>query len=183
MFDRRSVLCALAASLALPSAALAQALPFLGQGVDGRPLASDTAPGWKLVYFGYTHCPDVCPMGLQSISEALNALGPIGERITPVFVTVDPERDTPPTMKDYLGFFHPRFVGIIPNAEQLAEMAKAWRVRYAKAASATGGAYTVDHTASIFFVQPSGTIIGRFPHDLDREQLANKIKAAMLAQR
>ena len=71
MFDRRSVLCALAASLALPSAALAQALPFLGQGVDGRPLAPDTAPGWKLVYFGYTHCPDVCPMGLQSISEAV----------------------------------------------------------------------------------------------------------------
>lgn len=162
-----------------PALAQAQAgLPLYGRGADGGEVT--VVSGWRLVYFGYTHCPDVCPMGLFTMSETLKALGPLGERITPVFVTVDPERDTPEAMKEYVGFFHPRFVALSPSAGQLAEMAAAWRIRFQKVERQDGGAYTVDHTSSVFLADPAGVIVGRFPHSLDAEAMANKIRAVFL---
>lgn len=184
MIDRRSlVLLTLGFSLLASRAGLAQqamALPLMGRGFDGQEINPEAVSGWKLVYFGYTQCPDVCPMGLHTMSETLKLLGPLGERIRPVFVTVDPDRDTPAVMKEYTSYFDPRFVGLSPSAEQLATMTAAWRIKFAKVPGVNGGPYTVDHTSSILLANPAGMVTGRFPHSLDPDQMANKIRSVFL---
>ena len=182
MLSRRTLAVALAlmAHTSTRSLAQPQGLPLIGMRHDGAAMTPESAAGWRLVYFGYTHCPDVCPMGLHTMSEAITALGPIGERFTPVFVTVDPERDTPQVMGEYVSFFHPRFIGISPAPAQLADMTAAWRVKFEKVPGVNGGAYTVDHTSSIFLLNPIGQIVGRFPHSLDGKEMAQKIKGVLL---
>ena len=174
---------ALAASLlpllgALGTPALAGAR-ILGTDQTGNPVAEALQTGWRLVYFGYTHCPDVCPLGLQTMAEALDALGPLGERLTPVFVTVDPDRDRPEVMANYVGFFHPRLVGVTPTADELKAMAGAWRVKYAKVEIGEGRPYLMDHTASIFLIDPDGTVAGRLSHNLPSDQMAAKIRTVL----
>ena len=184
MPSRREVLVLAAAlpfALAV-SPAHAAGLPLLGLRSDGRPAGEGDFPGWRLVYFGYTHCPDVCPLGLQTMAEAIDALGPLGEKVSPVFVTVDPARDTPEVMKDYVAFFHPRLVGLTPSDDDLAVMAKAWRVKYAKVEVGEGRPYLMDHTAVLMLAAPDGTSAGRFPHDLGGARLADKIRSAMEAR-
>jgi protein SCO1/2 len=151
-------------------------------GVDhaGHLVTAQSPGGWRLVMFGYTHCPDVCPLGLQTLTETIDALGAAGERFTPVFVTVDPERDTPAVMKDYASMFHPRLVAITPTTPELERMAADWRVKYARAPG-RGADYAMDHTAAIFLVDPSGKILRRLPHDQPGALLAERIRAAMLA--
>lgn len=178
--DRRMAIVASFCAVAGPIVGRAEAAELYGVRQDGREAAPGQIGGWRLVYFGYTRCPDVCPTSLQSMALALDALGPIGQRITPVFVTVDPERDTPKAMADYVSFFSPRFIALSPSAEQLARLAKEWRVTYKRVDVKERDAYLIDHTATIFFVDPSGSVIGRFPHDLDARALADRIRAAML---
>ena len=156
------------------------AADLVGVRQDGHEIAAGDIPGWKLVYFGFTQCPDICPTSLQSMTLALDALGPIGERITPVFVTVDPERDTPKVIAEYVSYFHPRMVGLSPRPDQLAALAQAWRVKYARVE--LKNSYSIDHTATIFLADPSGAIIGRYPHDLDGPALSNRIRASLLAR-
>ncbi len=181
----RRTLC-IALTLAPLAPALGQAqvagLPIVGMRHDGRPLAPEELRGWRLVYFGYTRCPDVCPAGLQSMTDAIEALGPLGQGFTPIFVTVDPERDTVEIMRDYVAFFHPRFIGVTPTLAQLETMAPAWRVKYAKADAGDGKPYLVDHTATIFLVDPAGAIAGRLSHSLDGQQIAAKIRAVIGAR-
>lgn len=172
-----AVLCFLAA---FPPAA--RAADLFGIHHDGREIAAGDIPGWRLVYFGYTQCPDVCPTSLQSMTLALDTLGPVGERITPVFVTVDPERDTPKVIAEYVSYFHPRMIGLSPHPDQLAALTSAWRVKYARVELKDKSSYSVDHTAAIFLVDPSGTIVGRYPHDIDGNALADRIRASMLAR-
>ena len=185
MLSRRTVVACLALSSLAPFHATAQGagLPLSGTNHLGKPMTEADLPGWKLVYFGYTRCPDVCPLGLQTMAEAIDALGPLGERITPVFVTVDPERDTPEALKEYVGFFHARLVGLTPGADKLPEIARAWRVKYARVEQGEGRAYTMDHTASVFLADPGGAIAGRFPHDLGGQGMANKIRSVFLNRR
>jgi len=179
--DRRKAVALSAAALAATIAGRAAAVELYGMRHDGRESGPDEIRGWRLVYFGYTRCPDVCPMSLQSMTLALGELGPIGERITPVFVTLDPARDTPKTVADYVSFFSPRFIGLTPGPEQLERLAKEWRVTYRRVEMKERDSYLIDHTALIFFVDPSGAIIGRFPHDLDGAALAKRIRASMLS--
>jgi protein SCO1/2 len=162
----------------LPEAARAGSR-ILGVDQTGAPVADALQGGWRLVYFGYTHCPDVCPLGLQTMAEALDALGPFGERVTPIFVTVDPARDTPQVMAGYVTFFHPRLVGVVPSDDQLREMAAAWRVKYAKVEMGEGRGYLMDHTASIFIVDPAGEVRGRLSHNLPADQMAVKIRTVL----
>lgn len=157
------------------------AAELFGVGQNGREIANGDIPGWKLVYFGYTQCPDICPTSLHSMTLALDALGAVGERITPVFVTVDPERDTPKVVAEYVSFFHPRMIGLSPHTSQLPTLASAWRIKFARVELKDGN-YSVDHTAAIFLADPSGAIVGRYPHDLDGAALANRIRASMLAR-
>ena len=155
---------------------------ILGVDQTGKPLTETSLGGWRLVYFGYTHCPDVCPLGLQTMAEAVEALGPFSTAITPVFVTVDPDRDTPAVMKDYVAFFHPRLIGVTPSPEQLAIMAKAWRIKFAKVDVGAGRPYLMDHTAAVILVDPQNRAAGRFPHDIGGAHLADRIRGVLMAR-
>lgn len=180
LFDRRTTLALCAATAFSAFSGNAAAADLFGVRQDGHEVAAGDIKGWRLVYFGYTHCPDICPTSLQTMALGLEALGPIGQRITPVFVTVDPQRDTPEVMSEYVSFFSPRIVGLSPRPDQLAELVKEWRIKYERVDVKDKENYLIDHTASIFLVDPSGRVIGRYQHDLDGKTLANRIRASML---
>lgn len=122
-----------------------------GRGVSDR----DFRGKWLLIFFGYTHCPDVCPTTLSNIVEAMNQLGPLARQIQPLFITVDPERDTPPVLADYTSAIDPRILGLSGSADQIASAAAAYRVYFAK--RAIGDDYYVDHTATVHVVRPDGS--------------------------
>jgi cytochrome oxidase Cu insertion factor (SCO1/SenC/PrrC family) len=113
---------------------------------------------FMLIYFGYAFCPDICPTELQAMGRALDALGPKAARITPVFISVDPARDTPASLKPFVRAFHPRMVGLTGTPEQIAAVAKAFRVYYRLGQPSRPGAkdYLVDHTSFFYLVGPDG---------------------------
>ena len=114
-----------------------------------------------LVFFGFTHCPDVCPTTLFEVSEVLRVLGPDLKRVRALFVTVDPERDTPAKLKDYLSSFDPRLVGVTGDAAGIAAVEKAYRV-YAKKVPLDAGGYTMDHTAIVYLMDKNGRFVAPF---------------------
>ena len=114
-----------------------------------------------LVFFGFTHCPDVCPTTLFEVSEILRQLGPEGDRVRALFVTVDPERDTPAILKDYLSSFDPRVIGVTGDSAAIAALEKAYRV-YAKKVPLDGGSYTMDHTAIVYLMDKNGRFVTPF---------------------
>lgn len=119
----------------------------------------------KLVFFGFTHCPDICPTSLFEMSQAFEALGTDARKVAGLFITVDPERDTPEVMKSYLGSFHPSIQGLTGSPEQVAAVIKAYRA-YAKKVPTQGGDYTMDHTAIVYLMGKDGEFIA--PFDLKR---------------
>jgi protein SCO1/2 len=128
------------------------AKPISDQDLKGKPF---------LVFFGFTHCPDVCPTTLFEVSEILRALGPDADRMGALFITVDPERDTPPVLKDYMSSFDPHLIGATGDAEAIAAVVKAYRV-YAKKVPLPDGGYTMDHTALVYLMDKSGRFIAPF---------------------
>ena len=114
-----------------------------------------------LVFFGFTHCPDVCPTTLFEVSEVLGKLGPDAERVRALFITVDPERDTPAQMKDYLSNFNPRLVGLTGDPAAIAAVSKAYRV-YVKKVPLDHGDYTMDHTALVYLMDKEGRFVAPF---------------------
>ena len=126
--------------------------PFTDQDMKGRPF---------LVFFGFTHCPDVCPTALFEMSEILRELGSDGDRVRALFVTVDPERDTPDKLKDYMSSFDPRLIGATGDAAAIKAVEKAYRV-YAKRVPLDGGGYTMDHTAIVYLMDKDGRFVAPF---------------------
>ena len=114
-----------------------------------------------LVFFGFTLCPDVCPTTLFEVSEILRALGPDADRTRALFITVDPERDTPAVMKDYLSSFDPHLSGLTGNAAEIAAVAKAYRVYFKKVPLEQGG-YTMDHTAIVYLMDKDARFVSPF---------------------
>jgi protein SCO1/2 len=114
-----------------------------------------------LVFFGFTHCPDVCPTALFEISEVLGKLGPDAQKLSALFVTIDPERDTPAQMKDYLSSFNPRLVGLTGDPAAIAAVAKEYRV-YVKKVPLDNGEYTMDHTALVYLMDKDGSFVAPF---------------------
>ena len=114
-----------------------------------------------LVFFGFTHCPDVCPTALFEISEIFRALGPDAERMRALFITVDPERDTPAVIKDYLSSFDPHLSGLTGDPADIAAVAKSYRVYYKKVPLEQGG-YTMDHTAIVYLMDKEGRFVSPF---------------------
>jgi protein SCO1/2 len=122
------------------------------QDLRGRPF---------LAFFGFTHCPEICPTALFDISEILNRLGPDAAKINAVFITVDPERDTPAKLKDYLSSFNPRLIAVGGDPQALADVAKAYRVYYKKVPLKDGD-YTMDHTAIVYLMDKNGQFVAPF---------------------
>ena len=136
--------------------------PFRLVDQEGRAVSDQDMKGKPfLVFFGFTHCPDVCPTTLFEVSEVLAKLGPDGDRVGALFVTVDPERDTPAKMKDYLASFDPHLRGLSGDAEAIAAIQKGYRVYSKKAALADVG-YTMDHSALVYLMDKEGRFVAPF---------------------
>lgn len=156
--------------------------PFTLVDHTGRTVTErDFAGRALLLYFGYTYCPDVCPTELGTVAAALDAMGPEAERVTPVFVTIDPERDTPEAMADYVSRFHPRMIGLTGSAEQVAAAARAFRVYYAKVTPRDSSGYLMDHSSFIYFVGPDGRVRSLFRPETAPEAIAAAVTAQLRA--
>jgi protein SCO1/2 len=128
-----------------------------------------------LIFFGFTHCPDVCPTSLFEISEVLRAMGKDADKVNAFFVSVDPERDTQAAMKDYLSSFDPHLKGLTGNAEQVAKVLTAYRV-YAKKVPLKDGDYTMDHTALVYLMDRDGNFVAPFNMKRKPEDAAAELK-------
>lgn len=110
------------------------------------------------IFFGYTQCPDVCPTTLAEMAEIKQQLGADGDKLQAIFISVDPERDTPEILSAYMANFDPSFIALRPNPEQLTAVAKDFKVYFKKVDSATPGAYTMDHSAATYLYDPQGRL-------------------------
>ena len=144
-----------------------------------RRTEADFRGRFMLVYFGFTLCPDICPTDLLQMALAVDRLGAAGDMVQPVFVTLDPERDTPEHLKGYMSLFHPRFVGLGGSAAAIRAAARAYRVYYEKVPREDGSGYTVDHSAFIYLMDPDGRYLGFFPPGTSAKQMAESIRAQL----
>lgn len=128
-----------------------------------------------LVFFGYTHCPDICPTTLFQISEVLKAMGP-DKQIKALFITIDPERDTPAVMKEYLSSFDPRIIGLTGTRKETDAVEKAYRV-YARKAPGSGGDYAMDHTAVVYLMDKQGRFVTAFDVSRSPQAAAKELSA------
>jgi protein SCO1/2 len=136
--------------------------PFSLTDQNGRTVTDRDLKGHPfLVFFGFTHCPDVCPTTLFDVSEILRALGPDADRVRALFITVDPERDTASTLKDYVSSFDPHLLALTGDSAAIAAVAKAYRVYYKKVPLTEGG-YTMDHTAIVYLMSKDGRFVSPF---------------------
>ena len=160
--------------------------PFALTGHDGRAVTDQTFRGrFALLYFGYTFCPDLCPTNLLTVAAALDELGPDAERVQPLFVTVDPERDDLPALKDYMAHFGPRFLALRGTPAQTRAVLKAWRIHRRKVPSEAGADaddYLVDHATLTFLVGPDGKFRTLFPHDTQADRMAATLRRYLAAE-
>jgi protein SCO1/2 len=170
-----------------PREQITRALPSTGKALVGGPFTlvdqtgktvtdKDFRGQYMLVYFGFTNCPDVCPSGLQVISAALDKVGAKADQVTPLFITVDPERDTPEQLASYVSSFHPRLVGLTGSPEQISAALKAYRV-YAKKVDdpkSTAG-FTYDHTSIIYLMDRNGDYLANFTHATSVDRIAERL--------
>ncbi|GLS45696.1 SCO family protein [Methylobacterium brachythecii] len=142
-----------------PAATSAVGGPFTLVNQDGKTLTErDFAGATHLIFFGFTHCPDVCPTTLQQITDVLAALGPKADKLKVAFVTVDPERDDPAALKDYLSSFDPRIAGLTGTPEQVTAALKAYR-GYAKKVEDKSGGYVMEHTALVYIMDANNNFV------------------------
>ena len=150
---------------------------------NGKPFTdADLRGRYSLIYFGYANCPDVCPTTLQAMTEALEMLGPLTAKIRPVMISVDPERDTPQALKEYLENFHPSFIGLTGTPEQVRQAAQAFRVFYRRVKGVEGGSgdYLMDHSSIIYLMDPEGRYLDHFPSSVTADRLAKGVREAIL---
>jgi protein SCO1/2 len=143
---------------------------------NGQPRSSADFRGkFQLIYFGYTFCPDVCPTTLALIAAAMDKLGPAQNRITPIFITIDPARDKPEVLKKYLAAFGPRFVGLTGAPDQIAQVEKEYRV-FAKKQPLAGGNYSMDHSSVIYLMGPDGKLVSFYDEAASPDDLAKDLR-------
>jgi protein SCO1 len=141
--------------------------PFRLEDQNGKPVTDQDMKGRPfLVFFGFTHCPDVCPTTLFDMSQVMHTLGPDADRVGALFITVDPERDTPAVVKDYMSNFDPHLRGLTGDQASIDAAIRAYRV-YAKKVPLQGGDYTMDHTAIVYLMDKDGQFVA--PFDLKRK--------------
>jgi cytochrome oxidase Cu insertion factor (SCO1/SenC/PrrC family) len=150
--------------------------PFTLTDQTGKP-RSDTDFRGKLmiVYFGYTYCPDVCPTDLMAITQALNALGPSAEGVQPIFITIDPERDTR-LLADYISAFHPSFVGLTGSPEEIRRVANSYKAFYVKVNDERSGDYSIDHAGVIYLMGRNGEYLGFMPPQTNPDRLTEILR-------
>ena len=148
---------------------------------DGRAVTDrDFAGRYRIMYFGYTFCPDICPTDAQTLGAAVKQVErddpDLGRRLVPVFVTIDPARDTPAVLKRFVRAFHPRMVGLTGSPARIAEAAKAYAVFYDKGAATAGGGYMMSHSAQAYLMDPDGKPLALLPQDKGAGAVAAEIE-------
>ena len=185
MIGRRALLAALAAGFAAPLRAqqpdpLADRFggPFTLTAHDGRRVSdADFRGKFMLIYFGYTRCPDVCPVDLLTMGEALKKLGRDADPIQPLFITVDPERDTEKLLADYVESFHPRLLGLTGSEVEIATAVRAYKVHRVKYTPANDPAnYGVDHSSLTYLMGPDGKFRTLIPHGTSVERMVEIVR-------
>ena len=154
--------------------------PFTLIDQNGRQVSDRDFQGkYRIVYFGFASCPDVCPTDLAQIGQALRMLEKsepaLAAKVQPIFITVDPERDTPARLKEYAAAFHPRIVALTGTPQQIADAAKSYAIYYSKT-PADNGEYGMDHLRVIFLMAPDGKPIAMLPHDKDAKAIAAELE-------
>lgn len=150
--------------------------PFHLVDQNGKPFTDNDLKGkWHLVFFGYTHCPDTCPLTLNELSLAMDKLGARKDRVGIVFISVDPERDTPEVLKSYVESFDAPIVALTGTADEVKQTAKDYRVYYAKHARSDGG-YDMDHSAVIYVMDPQGRFTATLTPDTPADAMAERLE-------
>ena len=178
--------CGSATAAEQPSAAQMMDDLMYGRGSVGGPFTltdqtgrqrSDTEFRGKLmvVYFGYTYCPDICPADLMAITQALDALGPAAEAVQPVFITIDPERDTK-VLAEYVSAFHRSMIGLTGSAEQIRGVADAYKAFYVKIPDEKSGNYSIDHAGVIYLMGRNGEYLGFMPPQTNPDRLTEILR-------
>lgn len=139
----------------------------------------DIAGSFLLIYFGYTHCPDVCPTSLLTMADVIDRLGAEADKVQALFVTVDPQRDTVEVLRDYVASFHKRLVGLTGSPEMIDRVVRGYRIKVERVEGKTKDSYTIDHTASLLFVSPTGEPIKRFAHGASAPEIAAAMHEAI----
>ena len=153
--------------------------PYALTDQDGRPRSSADFRGrFQLIYFGYSFCPDVCPTTLAVMSDALDKMGADANRIVPIFITVDPARDTAKVMKQYVAAFGPRFVGLTGSQAALDKVEEEFRV-YARKQPLEGRTYAMDHSSVVYLMGPDGRLVKYYNDPLSPDQLAKDLKSRL----
>lgn len=153
--------------------------PFTLTDQDGHKITEKSWPNkYLLIYFGFTHCPDVCPTGLNKIAVALDAL-PADKlaKIQPLFITVDPERDTAADLKNYVSLFHPKLIGLTGTSVQIEQVEAAYKVYAQK--QGTGPDYMVNHSAFTYLQDPYGRVAGLYSHEMTAQEMTKEISQAI----
>jgi protein SCO1/2 len=154
--------------------------PFSLTDQNGQRVTERSWPGkYKLVYFGYTFCPDVCPVDMRVLGAGLRRFeqnDPArGALVQPIFVSVDPQRDTPPVLREFVANFHPRLVGLTGTPDEIARMARAYGVYYQRREGATPGSYLMDHSRNAVLYRPDGAPLAMIPYDQGPEGAASEL--------
>jgi protein SCO1/2 len=133
-----------------------------------------------IVFFGYTYCPDICPAELLQIGLALDQLGAAGDDVQPLFISVDPERDTPAVLAEYVSSFHPRLIGLTGMPEQIRKVANSYKAYYAKYTPPDGGVYLIDHTGFTYLMDRAGKYLGFFPPGTSADRMVEIIRPYLI---
>lgn len=150
--------------------------PFVLTASNGQQVSSeDFSDKAKVIFFGFTHCPDICPTTLVDVSSWLEQMGGDADRVQAMFITVDPERDTPQVLDDYLSAFDGRILGLSGSAEQIDQVVKDYRI-YAQKVPLDDGGYTMDHTATVFLYDRDGAFVGTIAYGEDDATAVEKLK-------
>ncbi len=151
--------------------------PFQLISNENKTVTQDAFKGkYALVYFGYSFCPDVCPTGLQNVAAGIDKAGDKGKNVVPVFITVDPERDTPDQLAQYVELFHPRMVGLTGDEAKIKDVAKKFRVYYALRKDIDKENYPVDHSSFTYLMDPNWKLIAVFRHNATPDNFAAALK-------
>ena len=155
--------------------------PFTLEDGSGKAVTDRDFRGkYMLVYFGYTFCPDVCPTTLSAVADAMDRLGPDAAKVRPLFITVDPRRDTPPVVKKYAAAFGPEITGLTGTPEAIARVAKEYRVYYAEHRTGPGpDDYSMDHSSVLYLMDPNGAFVAPVRADQSGEEMAADLRKLM----